>query len=180
MILGGVLPVAAGVAIHDGLSSYRHYATAHGLCNAHHLRELAALQESLDKQDHQQGMDWPGLMASLLVEIHTGATHAKDHHQTSLPARKLARYRRHYRALIARGHQEHLTPAPTGKKGRPNLGVAGSLLRRLEVYQDAALRFATDFTVPFDNNQAERDIRMIKLQQKISGAGAPRPAPTLS
>src|SRR5450756_1637650 len=55
------------------------------------------------------------------------------------------------------------------KRGRPKLGPAGALLRRLEVYADDVLRFATDFRVPLDNNQAERDVRMVKLQQKISG-----------
>lgn len=71
--------------------------------------------------------------------------------------------------MVAEG--QHLNPPPprTGKRGRPALGAAGALLRRLEVYADDVLRFAGDFRVPFDNNQAERDIRMVKLQQKISG-----------
>lgn len=60
-------------------------------------------------------------------------------------------------------------PPRTGKRGRPKLGPAGSLLRRLDDYQNDVLRFATDFGVSFDNNQTERDIRMVKLQQKISG-----------
>ena len=68
-----------------------------------------------------------------------------------------------------RGWAAHPPPSPTGKQGRPKLGPAGSLVRRLDIYQDDVLRFATDFTVAFDNNQAERDIRMIRLQQKISG-----------
>ena len=162
--LGGVLPEFTGVAVHDGLTSYRHYDVAHGLCNAHHLRELAALVETIGKT----GVAWPALMADLLVEIHTAVKAAKSAGQTALPAPTLADYRRRYRALVAQGQAAHPPPPPTHKRGRPRLGTPGSLLRRLDLYQDDVLRFATDFTVPFDNNQAERDIRMIRLQQKIS------------
>ena len=77
---------------------------------------------------------------------------------------------RDYRDVIAQGWQAHPPPPRTGRQGRPRLGTAGSLLRRLDIYQDDVLRFATDFRVPFDNNQAERDIRMIRVQQKISGS----------
>lgn len=163
--LGGVLPGFGGVAIHDGLTTYRNYDLDHGLCNAHHLRELAALEEALGPH----GTLWPARMARLLVEINTAVTHAKTTGKTGLSARQLSGYRRRYRALIAQGWKAHPPPPATGKQGRPKLGVAGSLVRRLDLYQDDVLRFAADFAVPFDNNQAERDIRMIKLQQKISG-----------
>jgi transposase len=170
MNLGGVLPGFAGVAVHDGLTSYRHYGpeqgVEHALCNAHHLRELAALTETIGKH----GVEWPAKLAALLVEINTMVNQTKTAGTTELSSRRLASYRRRYRALIAEGWKAHPPPAPTGKRGRPKLGVAGSLLRRLDLYQDDVLRFAVDFTVPFDNNQAERDIRMIKLQQKISGS----------
>jgi transposase len=171
MNLGGVLPGFNGVAIHDGLTSYRHYDVAHGLCNAHHLRELAALEETLGRH----GVVWPAAMSELLVELNTAVNRAKDAGKTGLPAVKLAGYRRRYRAVITQAWQAHPPPPPTGKQGRPKLGVAGSLVRRLDIYQDDVLRFATNFTVPFDNNQAERDIRMIKLQQKISGSWRTEP-----
>ncbi|HZJ05556.1 MAG TPA: transposase, partial [Nocardioidaceae bacterium] len=86
-----------------------------------------------------------------------------------LPSRGLTSFQNRYRSIIAQGWAAHPPPPPTGKQGRPKLGPAGSLVRRLDIYQDDVLRFATDFTVAFDNNQAERDIRMIRLQQKISG-----------
>lgn len=165
MNLGGVLPGFGGVAVHDGLTSYRQYPVTHGLCNAHHLRELNALTETIGKD----GVAWPAKMADLLVEIHATVRAAKADGKVALPTRRLAGFRRRYRALIGEGWKAHPPPAPTGKQGRPKLGVAGSLLRRLDIYQDDVLRFAVDFTVPFDNNQAERDIRMIRLQQKISG-----------
>lgn len=160
--LGGVLPGFTGIAIHDGLTSYQGYDIAHGLCNAHHLRELAGIAEAT-------GLDWPVEMADLLVEINTAVKTAKANATTSLSPRRLASFRTRYRAIIARGWAAHPPPPPTGKRGRPKLGPAGSLVRRLDLYQDDVLRFATDFTVAFDNNQAERDIRMIRLQQKISG-----------
>ena len=159
---GGVLPNFAGVAVHDGLTSYRQYGVEHALCGAHHLRELAGIGEAT-------GQDWPTKLADLLVEIHVAVEAAKADGATSLATRRLAGYRRRYRSLIAEGQQLNPPPPRTGKRGRPKLGSAGSLLRRLDDYQDDVLRFAVDFTVDFDNNQAERDIRMVKLQQKISG-----------
>lgn len=160
---GGVLPHFRGVAVHDGLHPYRHYDQAgHGLCAAHHLRELAGIAETT-------GQAWPTELADLLVEIQRAVSVAKDAGKTKLADRKLAAYRRRYRDLVAAG--KHLNPPPprTGKRGRPRRGPAGSLLRRLDIYADDVLRFASDFAVPFDNNQAERDVRMIKLQQKVSG-----------
>ncbi len=162
MNLGGVLPGFTGIGIHDGLTSYRGYEMGHGLCNAHHLRELAGIAEAT-------GALWPTEMSGLLVEINTAVKTAKANTKTSLSARRLASFRARYRTIIAHGWAAHPPPPPTGKQGRPKLGPAGSLVRRLDIYQDDVLRFATDFTVAFDNNQAERDIRMIRLQQKISG-----------
>ena len=162
MDAGGVLPGFTGVAVHDGLTSYRRYDVTHGLCAAHHLRELAGIAEAT-------GQDWPTRLAELLVEIHLTVRTARAENSTKLPARKLARYRRRYHALVTEGQRLNPPPPRTGKRGRPKLGPAGSLLRRLEIYSDDVLRYATDFRVPFDNNAAERDIRMVKLQQKISG-----------
>lgn len=162
--LGGVLPSFRGVAVHDGLTSYRSYEVPHQLCNAHHLRELTALSEALAPTD----ITWPTQMAELLVEIHTAVKAAKQADLTKLPATELDAFTDRYRSLVAQGWATHPPPPPTRRQGRPKLGVAGSLVRRLDIYQDDVLRFAADFRVPFDNNQAERDIRMIRLQEKIS------------
>ena len=163
MDAAGVLPDFRGIAIHDGLVVYRQYDQAtHGLCNAHHLRELAGIAELT-------GQTWPSRLADLLVELHVAVNIAKAGGHTTLPARRLASYGKRYDALIAEGNKLNPPPPRTGKRGRPARGPAGSLLARLETHRADVLRFATDFTVPFDNNQAERDIRMVKLQQKISG-----------
>ena len=74
-----------------------------------------------------------------------------------------------YATLLAAGCAANPPPEPTGKRGRPKRGKAGSLLERLREHREATLAFMDDFAVPFDNNQAERDIRMAKLQQKVSG-----------
>lgn len=174
--LGEILPGFAlngGVAVHDGLTTYRNYdhehGLSHGLCNAHHLRELIALTEWHQRQG-KTDITWPQAMIELLVQINTAVKNAKTAGQTQLAPREWKKFKNRYRDLIAQGWQEHPPPPPTGSQGRPKLGTAGSLLRRLDIYQDDVLRFATDFGVPFDNNQAERDIRMIRVQQKISGS----------
>lgn len=115
------------------------------------------------------GQGWPTQLAELLVELHVAVEVAKAGGCTKLPARRLASFGKRYDALVAEGKQLNPPPPRTGKRGRPALGPAGSLLARLETHRADVLRFATDFRVPFDNNQAERDVRMVKLQQKISG-----------
>jgi len=163
MDAAGVLPDFGGIAIHDGLVVYRQYDQAlHGLCNAHHLRELAGIAELT-------GQAWPTQLAELLVELHVAVEIAKAGGNTKLTARRLATFGKRYDVLIAQGKKLNPPLPRTGKRGRPALGPAGSLLARLESHRADVLRFATDFTVPFDNNQAERDVRMVKLQQKISG-----------
>ena len=152
----------AGVAVHDGLNAYHGWGVDHGLCGAHHLRELAGIAELT-------GHGWPTNLADLLVELHVAVGKAKARGKTELSTRTLGRYRRRYRALLVEGMNLHPAPPPTRKQGRPRLGLPRALLRRLDLHQDDVLRFAYDFNVPFDNNQAERDVRMVKLQQKISG-----------
>lgn len=159
----GVLPGFTGVAVHDGWAPYRAYTGCeHALCNGHHLRELTGAQE-------EKGQAWAAAMADLLLELKTAVEAAKDAGTTTLEAQALAGYRVRYRQAIAAGYARNPEPARSGKRGRPRQGPVRSLLLRLDRHQDDVLRFAHDFAVPFDNNLAERDIRMIKLQQKISG-----------
>ena len=159
----GVLPGFTGVAVHDGFTPYRGYSDCtHALCNGHHLRELAAVEERGDQP-------WANELARLLVELKDTVEAAKQAGATMLAPDTLVGYRACYRQLLAAGYARNPEPERTGKRGRPRQGPTRSLLLRLDQYQDDVLRFASDFDVSFDNNLAERDIRMIKLQQKISG-----------
>ncbi|MDQ2760747.1 MAG: IS66 family transposase [Actinomycetota bacterium] len=151
----GVLPDFEGVAVHDGWAPYRNYSGCeHGLCNIHHLRELQAAIEA--------GHSWPIAMSCLLMDTKDLVASAIAEDQDRLGARALGELAASYKTVIEMGHDEH--PATTAKKTK-----AHNLLLRLERYQPDVLRFAHDFRVPFGNNQAEQDIRMVKLQQKISG-----------
>ncbi len=159
----GVLAHLTGVLVHDGWVPYRHYdGVAHQLCNAHHLRELAAAAQS-------DGQTWANDMATVLGDAWHLVLATKDSGQQHLDDQELARIRTNYRAVIDAGHEVNLPPVPTGRRGRTKRTKAHNLLDRLDVHMDDVLRFTTDFSIPFDNNLAERDIRMVKIAQKISG-----------
>lgn len=148
--------------MHDGWAPYRQYICRHALCNAHHLRELAWVEE-------QGGQEWAGNMAALLREIKARVDAARDAGQRVLPAPVRAASRRRYRGLIADGLAAN--PPPEGappRRGRRKQSKAKNLLDRLQRTDDV-LAFMDDVAIPFDNNQAERDVRMVKVQQKASG-----------
>lgn len=152
----GVLPGFAGVAVHDGWAPYRNYeGCEHGLCNVHHLRELQAAAEA--------GHSWPLAMSCLLLDTKDLAGAARDAGQPALCEGALADLADCYETVIAMGHEQH--PPVAGRKR----SKAHNLLLRLQRDQADVLRFAHDLRVPFGNNQAEQDIRMVKLQQKVSG-----------
>jgi transposase len=159
----GVLPTFTGVAVHDGWFPYRQYEVEHGLCNAHHLRELTAAAE----REPDQG--WPSDLADLLREANRAAHAARAAGHSALDPHVLARIQNRYAELITVAQAAHPPPPPTGRRGAPCLGKTRALIRRLDGRRDEVLRFATDLRVPFTNNQAERDLRMAKLQMKISG-----------
>lgn len=154
----GVLPAFAGIAVHDGYTPYRRYGTAHGLCNAHHLRELAGIC------DGDPGQGWAQDMIRLLCEINDTARHARTGGAHGIDERLLGAYRRRYERIIAAGKAANPSPAGHGARS-----PAANLLARLSGFATDVLRFAHDLRVPFDNSLAERDIRMVKLRQKISG-----------
>jgi transposase len=158
----GILPQFRGRAIHDGLPAYTTYGCRHGLCNAHHLRELMFMEE----QHHQP---WAKPMRELLCEIKEAVQRARDCGQTRLHPLLECRFEARYTTLLKIGYAANPPPEPTGKKGRPKQGPARSLLLRLDQARKAVLAFMYDFDVPFDNNQAERDLRMMKVKQKVSG-----------
>ena len=150
------------VAVHDGLPAYRRYPVQHGLCNAHHVRELTGITEA-------GGQEWAQRMAALLVELLVAVNEAKALGRAGLNKPVLRGYRRRYRRIIHNGMEHNPLPPPTGKRGRPATGPVRSLLNRLETNRDDVLRFASNFHVSWDNNEAERGVRMVKLQQKVSG-----------
>jgi transposase len=162
MDAAGVLPDFTGVAVHDGWAPYRGYENAlHALCGAHHLRELIGAQE--------QDQVWALGMICLLLDTKTMVEQAKTDGRKRLSKTALAQLHASYREVIAMGHEENPGLANESVGRRPKRTKAQNLLLRLDEREREVLRFASDFRVPFDNNQAERDIRMVKLQQKISG-----------
>ncbi|MDA8381136.1 MAG: IS66 family transposase [Actinomycetota bacterium] len=159
---GGIIANMAGVAIHDGYASYRTYNVVHGLCGAHHLRELQGVIDRFDQE-------WADQMIDLLLEAKETVEKAVARGAKRLDRTALHSIRVRYGTLIQKGWAENAHPTKTAD-GKWYEAKALNLLERLDAYRDDVLRFATDFNVGFDNNQAERDIRMVKLQQKISGS----------
>ncbi len=159
----GILPTFQGIAVHDGWASYRDYACTHALCNAHHLRELIYLEETTEQT-------WPRKMIDFLRRAKDQADTAKLA-QRPLESSQLTGLRRQYKAILAQGEKDNplRTRTQPQQRGRIKQSPAVNLLLRLRQHADDVLRFLTDPRVPFDNNQAERDIRMPKLKQKTSG-----------
>ncbi len=157
----GVLPKFRGTAVHDNYASYRSYTKAtHALCGPHHLRELIAA--------HEAGQSWASGMGCLLLDTKDLVEQAKAAGRKRLGKSALGELHLSYRAVIAQGFTENPGLAEhTGEKIKRT--KSQNLLLRLDRHERDATRFAHDFSVPFSNNRAESDIRMVKLQQKISG-----------
>jgi transposase len=163
----GILGAFKGTAVHDHWKPYFTYDECnHALCNAHHLRELRLI-------DTQYQQPWAKAMAELLLEIKAAvaATPAPAMH---LAPPELEGFVQRYDAVVQAGFEANPAPRPTtegeGKpRGRPKQPPPVNLLIRLRDFKGEVLAFMSDFRVPFDNNQGERDIRMVKVKQKVSG-----------
>lgn len=158
-----ILPHFSATAVHDHWFPYFAYnQVKHGLCNAHHLRELTFIYE-------QKQEDWAKQMYDLLI----GANQAVEKHIECkvLPPDLVLQIEQTYSQIIKEGfiYHESLPPLPTRKRGRQKQRDGKNLLDRLKQKRDCVLRFMYDFVTPFTNNQGEQDIRMVKLKQKISG-----------
>lgn len=160
----GILPKRIGWSIHDFWKPYLKYTqTRHGVCNSHLLRELTFVTE----QYHQT---WATEMHDLLLNIKHTVETAKAQRQTALSQPQEQTFQSEYDRLVRQGLEINPTPPRVeGRRGRVKQSPPKNLLDRLRDHPEKVLAFLYDFVVPFDNNLAERDIRMAKVKQKVSG-----------
>ncbi|MDA8150724.1 MAG: IS66 family transposase [Nitrospiraceae bacterium] len=154
----GVAPYVEGALVSDFWAPYISIPSTHAFCNAHILRELKAIAEL----DHHV---WPLEMAAFLLDLKE-----KTSSRTSLASEaEREEILGRFQALLSRGWEEAGRPQPKKGRGRTKATPAQNLLRRLEEYSRQVLAFSFDPVLPFTNNQAEQDLRMIKVRQKVSG-----------
>lgn len=162
--VAAVISRFGGRLIHDGWKAYLHYVCQHALCNAHHLRELVFIDEHLKEL-------WALKMKKLLLQIKDSVDDARQKNEKQLTDKLLKKYRKLYRSIIREGYA--IQPLPKerkkGQRGRIKQPPGKNLLDRLDRHIDEVLAFMYDFTVPFTNNLAERDLRMVKVKLKVSG-----------
>jgi transposase len=164
MDAAGILADYRGRAVHDFWKSYFDYGCDHALCNGHLLRELIFLWE-------QQSQKWAKAMIDHLLGIKETVATAREAGLTALPPSDQERFLKGYERIVQAGYAQNPLASAHGPKrrGRRKQSKARNLLDRFRDHPDEILAFMRDFAVPFDNNQSERDLRMMKLRQKISG-----------
>ena len=165
MDAAGILKDFRGCAVHDFWDAYLKYLCGHAFCNAHLLRELTFLWE-------EQSQQWAKSMIDLLLGIKNAVDTARASDLTSLTNIEIELFRKRYQEIVAAGYAQNpaAEPIPGPKRrGRRKQSKARNLLDRFRDHADGILAFMRDFAVPFDNNLSERDLRMMKLRQKISG-----------
>jgi transposase len=160
----GLLGGFCGILVHDHWRAYLSTPAQHAFCNAHHLRELIALAEA------DPVLSWPKQLIALLCEANDATIAARAAGLEALPEVVVEDVFTRYDSILADGaffHPQRLPPP--GSRRRVKQTPAYNLVARLRTHREEVLRFVTDLRVPFDNNQAERDLRMPKLKQKVSG-----------
>ena len=165
MDAAGILPDFKGIAVHDCWKPYWRYGDIrHALCCAHLLRELIGVVENQPEQT------WPQEMIDLLLRMKEVRDKAVYSGKENLSYYYLHTFDKEYDRIIEEGRiQNPIQEKKPGKRGRQAKGKVRSLIERLSKYKDAVCLFTKNFFIPFDNNQAERDIRMIKVKTKVSG-----------
>ena len=161
----GILREFTGTAVHDHWKPYYDFKNCtHSECNAHVIRYLKDIH-----QNYKQ--DWACNMAGLLIELKRLVESLKTQGLTCMESQELELWRNKYHKIISEGiiEDDEKSPKVFNKKGKLKNSKARQLLNRLGEYDIETLAFMYDFTIPFDNNLAERDLRMQKLRQKISG-----------
>jgi transposase len=161
-----ILPNYKGAMVHDHFAPYFKYGNKHILCNAHHLRELIFIEES-----HKQ--DWAKHMKNLLIAIKRQRDKYIKEDKSSFAAFRIKAYERCYDEIVMLGlwclDNLKLPRIKDGKRGSQKQSKGKNLLDRLRFHKKEVLAFMYDFDTPFDNNLAERDLRMSKVKQKVSG-----------
>jgi transposase len=167
----GLLPRFTGTVVHDGCQAFGTapapapaYPCTHALCGAHLLRALTFLAEAYHCR-------WAAALARTLRAMKAGVARAKAAGRPALAPAALRRYRRRYAALVAAGEAAEPPPVrrPGTTRGKLARTPAARLLLRLRRDQAWVLRFLDDVAVPFDNNEAERDLRMMRVEEKVAG-----------
>ena len=162
----GVLLLFAGVAMHDCWSPYWKYeGIVHAICNAHLLRELTGIEGF--EPDHT----WATLFKTLLRSMKKAKERAEAKGKTELSYYLLHKFSQEYDRIMEIANKERPVPPdpPEKKRGRKKKGKERALIERLKLLKDAVCLFIHDFKVPFDNNQAERDVRNVKTKIKVAG-----------
>ena len=158
-----ILPFFNGITVHDHWKPYFKYESCqHSLCNSHHLRELKFISE-------QYQQEWANKLIKLLIEIKKSVDENRPYKEHLNPS-EIKEFEERYDTIIKEGLLLNPKPPKIKKRGRVKQTPPKNLLDRLNGYKEETLRFMNDFRVPFDNNQGERDIRMTKVKQKISGS----------
>jgi transposase len=160
----GILPGYSGVSVHDGWKPYQAQTTCrHALCNVHHLRELTFVAEQYDQS-------WANDLKDLLLAMRAATEQARAQGLERLAVTQRDALVTRYERLLALGLAANPPPPRRPRqRGRLKQSPVRNLLERLWLGQEQVLAFLNDLTIPFDNNQAERDLRLLKTQQKVSG-----------
>lgn len=166
----GILEHYQGVAVHDHWSTYNHYDCSHSFCNAHHLRELQGISD-------YEKLPWSADMKRLLIRMKQMVHKAEANGKADLSKAVYQRFLEQYDTITSAALGVYEKEAPNAppqpnRRGRQKQPKGKNLLDRLIKYKSETLRFMQDFRVPFTNNQAERDLRMIKVKEKVSGCMA--------